>query len=123
MSARPVPHEVVLDLPAPLSVNRTRRIDWRAKNRIDAWTKNADAHFLTQKRGLPPPIRGRFEIIITLRDGSQTDADNAVKGVIDVVRRFGLVADDSPKFMRRVTIEFGDVQGCRVTIKAMPDAR
>jgi hypothetical protein len=33
------------------------------------------------------------------------------------------VADDSPKFMRRVTIEFGDVQGCRVTIKAMPDAR
>jgi Holliday junction resolvase RusA-like endonuclease len=118
-----VPHEVVLDLPAPLSVNRTRRIDWRAKNRIDAWTKNADAHFLTQKRGLPPPIRGRFEIIITLRDGSQTDADNAVKGVIDVVRRFGLVADDSPKFMRRVTIEFGDVQGCRVTIKAMPDAR
>ena len=111
---------IVIDLPAPLSVNRTRRIDWRAKKRIDAWQKNADAHFLLQKRNLPAPIVGRFEILITLRDGSQTDADNAIKGVIDAVRRFRLVSDDDPKHMRRVVIEFGDVEGCRVTVRPLP---
>jgi Holliday junction resolvase RusA-like endonuclease len=108
---------IVIDLPAPLSVNRTRRIDWRAKRRIDAWQKNADAHFLLQKRGLQP-VTGRFEILITLRDGSQIDADNAVKGVIDAVRRFRLISDDDPTHMRRVIVEFGEApSGCRVTIR------
>ena len=110
---------IVLTLPSPLSVNRTRRIDWRNHAKTKEWLRQADAHFLMQKRGLKP-ITGPFEITITLRDGSQTDADNAAKLLIDTVRRFGLVTDDSPRFMRRVIIEFGDVEGCRVAIRPFP---
>lgn len=112
---------ILLDLPAPLSVNRTRRIDWRYKKRVDAWQADADAHFLTQKQKLAgAKIGGRFELTITLPDGSAIDADNAIKGVIDTIRRFGLVPDDAPKFMRRVVIEFGEAPaGCRVTIRGM----
>ncbi len=117
-----MPADIVLDLPAPLSVNRTRRIDWRAKSRVDAWQKDADAHFLLQKRGLPAAISGRFELVITLKEGSRLDADNAIKGVIDAIRRFRLVSDDSPKFMRRVVIEFGEAPaGCRVTVRPFHD--
>ena len=112
-----VPADIVLDLPTPLSVNRTRRIDWKSYPKVKAWIREADGMFLMQKRKLAPAIKGRYEIIITLRDGSQTDADNTPKLVIDTVRRFRLVTDDNPTFMRKVTIEFGAVEGCRVTVR------
>ena len=117
-----MPQPITLDLPVPLSVNRTRRIDWRNYKHVEAWQKNADAHFLLQKRGLPPPILGRFELTIVLQEGSKIDMDNGLKILIDSLRRFNLIANDSPKFMRRVVIEFGDVEGCRVTIRPL-DAR
>jgi Holliday junction resolvase RusA-like endonuclease len=110
--------EISIDLPEPLSVNATRRVDWRNHAKVKAWLKQADAQFLMQKRGLAGrSIAGRYEITITLRDGSQKDADNCAKLAIDAMRRFRLVPDDSPEFMRRVTIEFGDVAGCRVAIR------
>ena len=112
-----VPADIVLDLPTPLSVNRTRRIDWKSYPKVKAWIREADGMFLMQKRKLAPSIKGRYEIIITLRDGSAIDADNPVKILIDFVRRVKLVSDDSPAFMRRVTIEFGAVEGCRVTVR------
>ena len=111
------PPDIVLELPAPLSVNRTRRIDWKAYPKVKAWIKQADALFLMQKRKLAPAIKGRYEIIITLRDGSAIDADNTLKVLCDFVHRVNLVSDDSPAFMRRVTIEFGTVDGCRVTVR------
>ena len=119
MADRPFgwPPDIVLDLPAPLSVNRTRKIDWKTYPKVRAWLKNADAHFLMQKRRLPPAITGRYEIILTLRDGSAIDADNTVKIAIDAARRYRLVTDDSPEFMRRVVVEFGDVEGCRLTVR------
>ena len=112
-----VPADIVLELPRPLSVNRTRRIDWENYKHVKAWIREADGLFLMQKRKLAPAIKGRYEIIITLRDGSQTDADNTPKLVIDTVRRFRHVTDDNQTFMRKVTIEFGAVEGCRVTVR------
>jgi Holliday junction resolvase RusA-like endonuclease len=113
-----VPPDIVLDLPSPLSVNRTRKIDWTAYAKTREWVARADAMFLAVKRKLPPPIRGRYEIFITLKEG-RIDADNAVKLLVDTVRRFGLVEDDDPKHLRRLTVEFGPVEGSRVTIRPM----
>jgi Holliday junction resolvase RusA-like endonuclease len=111
---------IVLDLPQPLSVNRTRRIDWSMHAKTKAWLRQADAQFLLQKRNIGAPITGRFELTITLPDGSRADLDNCCKLAIDTLRRFRLVPDDSPKFMRRVVIEFGDAPtGCRVTIRSL----
>jgi hypothetical protein len=113
------PPDIVLELPAPLSVNRTRRIDWASYPKVKAWMLRADAMFLMQKRKLAKPIAGRYELIITLRDGSRIDADNTAKLCIDTVRRLALVEDDDPKHLRRLTVEFGKVAGCRVTIRPM----
>ena len=113
------PADIVLDLPAPISVNRSRKIDWANYPKVKAWIRNADAHFLLQKRKLSPAISGRYEIILTLREGSLIDVDNTPKQVIDFVRKRGLVTDDDPAHMRKLTIRFGDVEGCRVTVRPM----
>ena len=112
-----VPPDIVLDLPPPLSVNRTRKIDWKAYPKVKEWIRQADFMFLTQKRSIPPVITGRYEIILTLSDNVLIDIDNTPKLVIDTVRRFRLVPDDNPNYLRKLTIELGNVAGCRVTIR------
>lgn len=113
---------ISLNLPAPLSVNKTRRINWAAKPKMDKWVSQADILVLLQGR-LPQPIVGPFEITITLPENSRIDADNTPKMVIDYLRRLKLIANDSPKHMRRVVIEFGDApEGVRVTVKGMGEA-
>lgn len=114
-----MPDDIVLELPLPLSVNKTRKIDWANHRKSTAWLRQADAYFLMQKQKLAPPILGRFEITIMLREGCQRDADNCAKSAIDAIRRFRLVTDDDPSHMRKVTIQFGKVDGCRVTIRAV----
>jgi Holliday junction resolvase RusA-like endonuclease len=114
-----VPPDIVLFLPPPMSVNRTRKIDWRQQKSVKDWWRNAENMLLMQKRKLPPPITGRYELIVTLHEGLRMDADNGLKIICDAMRRFGLVTDDSPKYLRRLTVEFGDVSGCRVTIRPM----
>ncbi len=107
---------IVLDLPAPLSVNRTRRIDWAAKPKIGRWIKAADALVMSQGR-LPKRMHGRFQVTVTLPEGSGLDLDNTPKQVIDYLRRLDLIENDSPAHMRRVVIEFGEApEGCRVTV-------
>jgi hypothetical protein len=111
---------IELELPAPLSVNRTRKIDWREKKKADEWQRRADALFLTQKRGLAgKAIQGRFEASIVLGEDCRLDLDNAAKALIDMAKRFGLVVDDGPKYMRRVTLEFGEVPkgSCRLILR------
>jgi hypothetical protein len=113
-----VPPDIVLSLPAPISINRSRRIDWNNYPKVKEWIRQADALFLSQKRKLPPAIKGRYEVIITLQDGSQTDADNSPKLLIDFIRRVQLVTNDNPKYMRQVTILFGEVdEGCQIVIR------
>ena len=83
---------VVLDLPAPLSVNRTRRIDYRSMPAQKEWKRKADALFLMQKRKLADggAITGPFEALITIASSSRLDLDNGVKLLIDTARSYGL---------------------------------
>lgn len=108
---------IALDLPPPLSTNRTRKIDWAAKRIIDAWIDNADRLVMSQGK-LPNPIMGRYEATIILREGSGVDLDNTLKGLFDYATRIGLVADDSPTYLRKITVEFGDApEGCRLMLR------
>jgi hypothetical protein len=107
---------IVLDLPAPLSVNRTRRIDWAAKPKIARWIRAADLLVMSQGKR-PTPISGRFQVTVTLPDTAALDLDNSPKQVIDYLRRIELITNDNPKHMRRVVIEFGEApEGCRVCV-------
>jgi hypothetical protein len=114
---------IELSLPAPLSVNKTRRINWAAHRKAKAWLRAADALTTAAWAGgrRPNEILNKFEATIILSDDlTKTDADNSVKMVLDYARYLGLVRDDSPKYMRRVVIEFGDApEGCRLILRPL----
>jgi hypothetical protein len=76
---------VVLDLPLPLSVNKTRRIDYRSMSALKAWRNEADALFLLQKRKLfaSGKIDGPFEVTVIIDSVSRLDLDNGLKLLID----------------------------------------
>jgi hypothetical protein len=44
--------------------------------------------------------------------------DNPLKALVDVVRRWGFVTDDSPKYLRKLVVEWGEApEGVRVTVR------
>jgi Holliday junction resolvase RusA-like endonuclease len=112
---------ITLNLPPPLSVNKTRRIDRSAMPAIKAWKGQADALYLLQKRGLAGgTITGPFAATITISSSLRTDLDNNLKILLDTVRSYGLVPDDSPKYLRRITVAFGPTEhGARVELTAL----
>ena len=116
----PADKVVAIDLPPPLSVNATRRVNWAAKPKMDAWKARADAMVYAvggvRKIG---KLNGKFEVRICLDDKlCRIDADNTAKLLIDYCRNLGLIVNDSKKFMRRLVIEWGDAPtGCRLTFR------
>lgn len=115
----PAPRLIVLDLPPPISVNKSRKINWASHRRVQKWLRSSDMAIMAgggvRRLGKIP---AQFEVRIIL-DEQQThcDADNAAKILIDYCRRLELVVDDNKKYMRRVIIEFGEAPtGCRVVL-------
>lgn len=118
-----VPADIILDLPAPPSVNRTRRLDYSSLRTVNAWKNVANAYVLAAKGRSVRPLRlvkiSRFELHIVMSEHhSKIDLDNGLKAVIDYLRKIELIEDDSPKHMRRLVVEFGIApMGCRVTVR------
>lgn len=116
--------DITLDLPPPISVNKLRRIDWANQRAVRKWRDEANGHVLIAKRHPTAPLRlqtiDRFELGIVLNETRvKTDADNCAKILIDYLCTIGLIIDDAPKHMRKVTIEWGEApEGCRVTVRA-----
>lgn len=115
--------DIVLDLPAPPSVNRTRKIDWKGKRQLTAWGNVADAYVLAAKGRSRSPLVlkkiPRFELLITISEHhTKIDLDNGLKALIDYLRRIELIEDDGPKHMRRLVVQWGSaIHGCRVTVR------
>jgi Holliday junction resolvase RusA-like endonuclease len=116
------PPDIVLNLPVPPSINRTRRIDWKHQKRLREWKKLADGFvMLDKRRGLNPPQSEpieRFELRIEINEAiTNVDLDNTIKHLIDYLRRIEVIANDAPKNMRKITVEWGSpIRGVRVTI-------
>lgn len=103
-----LPPDIELDLPAPLSVNRTRRVDYGALKDIAQWRAEAEGYFLLIKQQLAGrKILGRYEAIVILNEKNRLDIDNGVKGLLDFARHVEVVEDDSPKYLRKLTVKFG----------------
>lgn len=109
---------IVLDLPVPPSVNKTRRVDWAKKNSVRTWVQEADGLVRSQGR-LPTAIFGGWEMTVTMsNDLWLIDPDNGLKCLIDYCRRLELIENDSPRYARRIVLEWGEApEGVRVTIK------
>lgn len=118
--------DVVLDLPAPPSVNRTRKVDWAGNRVFKRWVAACTPFVLEAKRRPVDPIKftriRRFELIIALsEDHTKVDLDNSLKVLIDYLRCIELIEDDGPEYMRKLTVTWGEApHGCRVTVRAFP---
>lgn len=114
---------IVLDLPPPPSVNRTRQVNWAARSKVRAWTNVADGYVLAAKgRQVRPLVLTKipkFELTVILSEHhTRIDADNGLKALIDYLRRIELIEDDSYKHMRRLIVEWGIAPfGCRVIVR------
>jgi Holliday junction resolvase RusA-like endonuclease len=109
-------NDVVLDLPIPPSINRTRRMDWRSMARRSQWEDAANALALLNRNRRK--ITGKFEVRITFSESCRMDLDNGVKHLIDYARKIELIVDDSPKYMRRIVVDWGHApEGVRLTLR------
>ena len=113
--------EIHLSLPAPPSVNATRRIDKAGIRAKREWIKHCDGYVYAdggvKRLGRIP---GTYEAQLILDPNlTRLDIDNAIKNVLDYVSlHLELVTDDSPKYLRRVVIEFDTApRGCRVVLR------
>jgi Holliday junction resolvase RusA-like endonuclease len=110
--------DVVLDLPVPPSVNRSRRVNW-GKNgyaKVTAWHQTSDGLLLAAR--YKPRRVDRFELHVTFSEThTRADLDNGLKSLIDYLRRIEAIVDDGPQHLRKLAVEWGDApEGCRVRI-------
>ena len=101
---------VALDLPAPVSVNETRRVDWKGQAKLRAWKATADAMVMAAKRRPHPPRFDRierFQLTVIVSEESGIDLDNGLKATIDYLRRIEVIANDAPRNMRGIHVIFG----------------
>jgi len=59
------------------------------------------------RRQNPSRVFGRYELEIVLPANNRIDADNTAKSFLDCLRKCGVVIDDSPKYLRRLTVTHG----------------
>jgi hypothetical protein len=116
------PPDTILDLPVPPSVNKTRRVNWAAMSVVADWIKRADVLLTASgqyRMAKKQKINGPYELTIILNEAMcKLDPDNPIKTPIDYLRRLELIPNDSPKFARRIVIEWGDApEGCRLVLR------
>lgn len=114
------PADIVLDIALPPSVNRTRKIDWANWAKYKKWRSDAYFHLLAngQRQKAPRGI-GAYELGIVLDPVKcKQDPDNPIKAAIDLLRTLGVITDDSPKFAKRIVIEWGSApDGCKLIVR------
>jgi hypothetical protein len=123
MSDRPfgVPLDIVLDIPVPPSVNRTRKINWREHKKYEKWRFDAGFHLVAngQFRAIKNLRLTRYELTVTLDEKQcKLDPDNPIKAASDLLKYLGAIVDDAPRHARRITVEWGHApDGCRLTLR------
>lgn len=110
--------EVKFVLPLPPSTNNLF-INLPGRGRCisgeyQRWRDAADAAMRGMR--MPKDGRGPWFITITVEDKGRRDIDNFAKAVLDHLVRHAIIEDDSRKFVRKLTVQFGDITGCEVEI-------
>lgn len=117
-----VPPDIVLDLPVPPSVNRTRKLDMKSLRATNEWKSRCDTALMASgqfRAAKRIKIGDRFELTIILCEKQcRLDADNPVKAAIDYLRRLELIKDDDKRYLRRLVVEWGEApSGCRLILR------
>lgn len=120
------PSDIVLDLPVPPSVNKTRRYDMAHTKIVTEWKKKAEPLVLSAKTSSANPLKlsriERFEIaVIISEDHTEMDLDNGIKSLVDYLKTIGVIKDDAKRNMRALSVIWGSSEdapeGCRVFVR------
>ena len=109
---------IIIDLPAPPSVNRTRSVDWVGVRLLKRWKHVADGYLMAARHKRQAPIK-RFALSITMSEAhTEIDLDNGLKALIDYLRHIEVVENDAKRNMREIHVVWGDApHGCRVEVR------
>jgi Holliday junction resolvase RusA-like endonuclease len=112
------PAELVLELPAPPSVNRTMGTKLGSLHPlVKAWRRTADAHLLVTKQSKHLRlIEGTVFITIIWDISNLADIDNRIKHLLDYLQLLGIVTNDN-KIRSMYVAEGRAPAGCRVTVR------
>ena len=106
-------------LPFPVSVNamylnnKGRGRGRIASPELRAWKEQAGWELKAQR---VKPFDQRVIVHIDLDDSRQGDADSRCKCVLDLLVSSGVLKDDRKKYVKRVSIGWEKLTGCRVAI-------
>lgn len=64
----------------------------------------------------PQAFKSRAIVMISIDDSRKGDADNRAKPVLDLLVAYGVLAGDSKKHVKRVSIGWERVDGCKVKL-------
>jgi hypothetical protein len=87
---------------------------------VQAWQNQCDMVLtLSGQYRAAEKITGPYELTVLLSDKlCKRDPDNVLKSAIDYLRRLKLIKNDSPKYARRIVVEWGEApRGCRLILK------
>lgn len=114
--------DIILDVPVPPSVNKTRKLDKRALKAVEKWKHQADVRLMVSgqyRQAKRQKLPVRFELTIILDEQKcRLDADNPIKAAIDYLRRLELIQNDDKRFMRGLHVLWGEApEGCRLILR------
>jgi Holliday junction resolvase RusA-like endonuclease len=82
-----------------------------------AWQEEAGWLLQAQKPKLVPHP---FRIDIKMSENANIDCDNALKAPIDLLKKHGVIQNDSKKFMRGCSIDYVEgIEGIQVRVTSM----
>ncbi len=109
-----------IHLPFPPSVNDMYGNNKRGKGRgryvmsdYVQWRADASACLYQQR---VRPVLGRCVVYIDLDDRRRGDCDNRIKPILDLLVKHGTLGGDSKKYVRRVSVGWEKIDGCRVAL-------
>lgn len=108
-----------IHLPFPVSVNDMYLNNKGAgRGRVPSPEYNAwkDLAGYAINRQKPGAFKLRAIVMIDLDERRQGDADNRAKPVLDLLVTYGVLAGDSKRHVKRVSIGWEAVEGCRVKL-------
>ena len=110
----------VITLPTPPSTNglfsgTTRR---HRSPKYDEWITEAGWEL---KRQRPTPVPGAVCLHLEVKEPTvrRRDLSNYFKSVEDLLVTHGVIEGDDQRFVRRIIMEWADIDGARITIKRL----
>lgn len=107
-------------LPIPPSMNNaypTGKNGHRFKSdRLTKWARACGWQINAQRQR---PVKGPVSITYTFEDGgSKADLGNLEKAATDLLVELQLIEGDSPKFVRSIRLQWGQVEGMQIEVRA-----